>query len=110
MAAADKKPAPAPDSFPLTLEEFCAQRSQADRRVELLGAFYAAELRAGHLKDTATAYANRLVSFASSTGCATAISGTPATRLDATPKIGSPNELATACAISCRNDPCGNDR
>lgn len=51
------------DEFPLTLDEFCSQLSQVDKRVELIGGFHYTEKVAGRLKDTRAAYQARYVSF-----------------------------------------------
>lgn len=48
----------------LTLEEFCLRRSRVDRRVELLGAFHAEQLRSQQFKATEDAFAARLDTFA----------------------------------------------
>lgn len=50
-------------SFPLTLEEFMARASAEDNRVELLAGFYHTEQKAGHLRDTHDAFAERLQAF-----------------------------------------------
>jgi len=57
------KPAKAPDSFPLTVEEFCAGLSQTDKRVEMIGAFCAEERTAGRVRDDAVAYRKRYQAF-----------------------------------------------
>lgn len=49
--------------FPLSLDEFCARLSQTDRRVEMIGAFNAAEKAAGRVKDTEQAFNARYVAF-----------------------------------------------
>ena len=51
--------------FPVTVQEFLASESQTDRRAELLGAFYRAELKAGRVRDVPGAFRGRLVAFAS---------------------------------------------
>ncbi len=51
-------------AFPLTLDEFCTRLSQNDKRVELIGGFYADEKSAGHTKDTEANYKKRLNNFA----------------------------------------------
>lgn len=52
------------ESFPLTLEEFCIRLSRTDKRVELIGAFNFVEKRAGRIKDTEAAFAERFDKFA----------------------------------------------
>lgn len=47
----------------VTLEEFCQRLSMADKRVELIGGFYANEKRAGRFKDADAAYAGRFQKF-----------------------------------------------
>lgn len=66
MATTKPTPAVAVEErdFQLSLEEFCTSESRTDRRVELLGAFFAAEQKAGRVKDTPTAYRERLRAFA----------------------------------------------
>ena len=49
--------------FPLTIEEFCARLSKTDRRVELIGGFYAVESAAGRVKDLESAFAARYTKF-----------------------------------------------
>ena len=56
----------APTEFPLSLEEYCANRSSTDRRVELIGGFYHVEKVAGRLFDTPTNYDVRYESFRTS--------------------------------------------
>ena len=51
--------------FPLGIEEWCTQVSRNDQRVEMLGAFCAAERAAKRVKDLPSAYAARLTAFAS---------------------------------------------
>lgn len=51
------------DEFPLGISEFCASLSKEDRRVEMIGAFYAQEVRAGRPKDVRSAYADRYNAF-----------------------------------------------
>ena len=71
MAKSDTTPAKpdiqegAPDSFPLPLEEFCQRLSVTDRRVELIGAFYSEETRAGRVKDTESNFSARFNKFVS---------------------------------------------
>ena len=55
--------APAPDEFPMELQEFCLQLSQVDKRVELIGGFHHTEKAAARLKDTSTAYQARYAAF-----------------------------------------------
>jgi len=64
MAKTDPIEAPAPQADEITLTEFCTRASQRDRRVELLGGFHSAETRAGRVKDTEAAFADRLTAFA----------------------------------------------
>ena len=52
--------------FELSLDEFCARLSAADRRVELIGAFHATERAAGRVKDFEAAFAGRFVAFVNS--------------------------------------------
>lgn len=52
-----------PTEFPLTIDEFCAQLSSTDRRVELIGGFHAEERAAERFKDLASAYAARFTTF-----------------------------------------------
>lgn len=49
--------------FPLTLDEFCLQLSNTDKRVESIGAFHATEKASGRVKDTAPAYSERFNAF-----------------------------------------------
>lgn len=51
------------DEFPLTVDEFCAELSLTDRRVELIGAFHGSERRSGRVKDVRSAYASRYHAF-----------------------------------------------
>lgn len=53
-----------PQSFDLTVEEFCTRKSQGDKRVELLAAFCASERRTGKVKDSEKAYEARYAAFA----------------------------------------------
>lgn len=50
--------------FNLTIEEYCARKSQTDRRVELLGAFHHVEKQSGRIKDSESAYDLRYAEFA----------------------------------------------
>jgi len=47
----------------VTLEEFCVVLSQTDRRVEVIGAFYSTEKRAGHIKDLSATFKSRFDEF-----------------------------------------------
>ncbi len=49
--------------FPVTLDNFCAELSQGDRRVELIGGFHYTERAAGRNKDLASAYRHRYDTF-----------------------------------------------
>lgn len=49
--------------FPLSLDEFCTQLSQTDKRVEAIGAFHTTEKTAGRVKDLASAYTARFSAF-----------------------------------------------
>lgn len=62
MPPSPPPPSP-PETFDLTLEEFCARKSNTDNRVEMLGGFYADELRHGRVKDSEDAYVARLAAF-----------------------------------------------
>lgn len=53
-----------PDSFELTLDEFCVRMSSKVNAPELLGAFHYEERAAGRLKDTEAAFAKRYEDFA----------------------------------------------
>lgn len=48
----------------ITLDEFCQRHSKVDRRVELIGGFHSAEVRAGHAKDLEASYLARFEAFA----------------------------------------------
>ncbi len=52
------------DADHLTIEEFCARLSIADKRVELIGGFHATEVRAGRVKDSEAAFQGRFEKFA----------------------------------------------
>jgi hypothetical protein len=52
-----------PDSFPLSLDEFCARLSLTDKRVELIGGFHHTERAAGHNKDVEAAFKERFIAF-----------------------------------------------
>lgn len=54
----------APTSFELTVTEFCARKSGADSRVELVSAFHADEARQGRVKGTEAEHEARFVAFA----------------------------------------------
>lgn len=53
-------------AFPLSLEEWCSDRSLIDKRVELIGGFYHTERAAGNLNDTPDAFAQRYELFRTS--------------------------------------------
>jgi len=55
--------AEAPQAFEQTVEEFCTQLSVTDRSVEMIGAFYASEKKAGRFKDLASSYSARYAAF-----------------------------------------------
>ena len=64
MATAKKDETPAEQSpQTLTLDEFCAQLSATDKRVSLIGGFYASEKAAKHRKDTPAAFQQRYTAF-----------------------------------------------
>lgn len=48
----------------LALHEWCANVSQTDRRVELLGAFFTIESREGRVKAPPAVFADRYAEFA----------------------------------------------
>lgn len=50
-------------SFDMTLDEFCAELSQADRRVELIGAFHAIEKQARRVKASKAVFSDRFQKF-----------------------------------------------
>ncbi|MBI1207449.1 MAG: hypothetical protein GC191_09210 [Azospirillum sp.] len=52
-----------PESFTVTLTEFCARASATDKRVELLAGFYRDENAAGRVTDDESAYRARLAAF-----------------------------------------------
>jgi len=54
---------PVEDSYALTLDEFCKQLSTKDKRVSLIGGFYASEKSSGKLKDTVANYSARYQAF-----------------------------------------------
>ena len=51
------------DQYVIRLDEFCADLSKTDRRVELIGGFHNLEKRNGTVRDTRTAYAARYQAF-----------------------------------------------
>lgn len=51
------------DDYPLSLEEFCARLSAQDRRVEMIGGFYADERRAGQNMDREINFRERFAAF-----------------------------------------------
>jgi hypothetical protein len=53
----------APTVFPLTVGEFCSQLSSSDKRPEMIYAFSKDEERQGHIRDFATNFQSRYVSF-----------------------------------------------
>jgi len=53
----------APPAERISIDEFCAQLSTGDKRVELIGAFHAAEKRAGRTSDTEAAFRARYQAF-----------------------------------------------
>ncbi|HEY0205060.1 MAG TPA: hypothetical protein VGC15_13035 [Acetobacteraceae bacterium] len=57
--------APAPHSFPTSLDEFCVRHSRVERSVELLSAFRTMESAAGRLHATEADFVARLGAFAS---------------------------------------------
>lgn len=60
---ADPATEAAPASFPLTLDEFCAELSKTDKRPELIYAFSKDEQRQGRNRDTADNFRARFVAF-----------------------------------------------
>lgn len=60
--AAAAKP-PKQTDFEMTIEEFCTRLSQTDRRVELIGAFCAAEIKSGRRKDRDANFRSRFAAF-----------------------------------------------
>lgn len=52
-----------PQVFDLTLEEFCRRLSSEDRRVEMIGGFFADEMARGHVKDSEEAFRARYADF-----------------------------------------------
>ncbi len=49
--------------FAQNADEFCASLSVSDRRVEMISAFHAMELKAGRARDLPSAYAARYQAF-----------------------------------------------
>lgn len=47
----------------ITLDEFCLRKSRSDKRVELIGGFYADEKREGKGKDSEANFASRFEAF-----------------------------------------------
>jgi len=54
---------PAETEFPMTIDEFCSQLSQHDKRVEIIGGFHYVEKHAGRGKDTRLNYRARFEAF-----------------------------------------------
>ena len=50
--------------FDLTLQEFCANLSKTDKRVELIAAFFYDETKNGRVKDTESGFKSRYLTFA----------------------------------------------
>lgn len=63
MADAKQTEAGTPETFDLTLDEFCARLSAKDKRVELISGFHFTEKRAGRTKDSEAAYSARFSAF-----------------------------------------------
>ncbi|MFD3263211.1 hypothetical protein [Phenylobacterium ferrooxidans] len=53
-----------PQTFDLTLEEFCARLSGSDRSVEMIAGFYSDERAKGVDKDTSENFTERYAAFA----------------------------------------------
>lgn len=53
----------ADQALPMSLDEFCRRLSVTDKRVELIGAFFATEESAGNVSDTAADFAGRYDQF-----------------------------------------------
>lgn len=53
-----------PQTFDLTLEEFCARLSGSDRGVEMIAGFYSDERAKGVDKDTSENFTERYAAFA----------------------------------------------
>lgn len=56
-------PVPPADAFPEPLEEFCQRLSVSDGRVELIGAFFSAEMAAQRVKDVPQTFLDRFQAF-----------------------------------------------
>lgn len=56
---------PVDTSVPLTLEEFCARLSKSDKRVELIGGFFADAKKRGHRKDYDVGFLRAFEAYAS---------------------------------------------
>lgn len=52
-----------PESFEVSLDNFCSELSQSDKRVELIGGFHHTETKAGRMKDFGSAYLTRFLAF-----------------------------------------------
>lgn len=66
MPAKDPTPVESPpETFDLTLEEFCRRLSATDTRVEMVAGFYADETAAGRVKDSSEAFDTRYAAFQS---------------------------------------------
>lgn len=50
-------------NFDMTLDEFCAQLSATDRRIELIGGFNHSARQAGHLKGSEASFRERFEQF-----------------------------------------------
>jgi len=53
----------APTVFPMTVHEYCAQLSSADKRPEMIYAFSKDEERLGHISDLAANFQSRYLAF-----------------------------------------------
>ena len=53
----------APDSFDLTLKEFCTRLSKTDKSVEMIAGFNYSETQAGRLKDSEGNFMSRYAAF-----------------------------------------------
>lgn len=58
-------PAPQPDNFPMSLDEYCTRLSARDKRVELIGGFHSSSRRAGTLTGTEAQFDALFQSFVS---------------------------------------------
>jgi hypothetical protein len=47
---------PQSEEIPLSLNEFCASYSLADKRVEMIGAFFSMQKKAGNMQNTRSKY------------------------------------------------------